>query len=122
MDSYYQQRLALVVIDDLNFIQKSFPLFKSFLKNKDDLVTFIKVVLKKYKKLSNRSGFSREILREGVDFPEIFEEMLDLTKDSELEGLLHELADLTTLKDFQFCCIKWVFLRLNWKHIKPIKK
>jgi len=51
-------------------------------RNKDDLIYFIRGILKKYKSLSQKKGFSSHILREAVDFPEVFEEMLELTKDS----------------------------------------
>lgn len=51
--------------------------------------------------------------------------MLKLIKDSEqlpLINLFNELATLSAVKEFSFACLKHVFIRLNWKTLRPIKK
>ena len=53
MDIKYQHKLAGVIINDLNFIQHSLVLFNSMHFHKDDLIAFIRLVLTKYKKMSN---------------------------------------------------------------------
>lgn len=50
MDLFYQRRLSVAVIDQLQFIQKSLGLFNALQRNKGDLMSFIRLSLKHYKK------------------------------------------------------------------------
>jgi hypothetical protein len=71
MELYYQQRLSIVIIDEMKFIQQSLSLFGTLPRNKGDLISFIRLALKRYKRQGDTS-LSRETLREGVGYPEIF--------------------------------------------------
>ncbi len=71
----------------MNFLNRSFvhannPHFR------EDLVYFIRAMLNKYKDNFYRKGFSKETLLQAVDCPDIFEEMLKISKHAEIEGLL----------------------------------
>jgi hypothetical protein len=45
-------------------------------------------MLNKYKENFYRKGFSKETLLKAVDCPDIFEEMLKISKDTDIKGLL----------------------------------
>jgi len=59
IDLYYQQRLSIIIIDELKFIQKSLGLFNLLHRNKSDLMAFIRLALKNYRKQNDTSSLSR---------------------------------------------------------------
>jgi hypothetical protein len=124
MERNSQEVLCDRILISLKFIENSLK-HAAELKYRDDLVSTIKIILRKYSSSFNRQPFSQETLLECVNFPEIFEEMLKLTassEDSQLLALFDELASLSAVKDFEFPCMRSVFIKLNSKSLRPIKK
>jgi hypothetical protein len=116
-----QEQLALAIIDDMHFLSRSLSTANSA-QFKEDLLYFIKNMLYRYKNSDQRKGFNKEALLEAVTCPEVFEEMLKVLQEGEIKGLLEELSTLVKVKEFPFSCIRWVFIHLNRKCLKPIKK
>ena len=121
VDAFYQGRMAIDIVETLPFMSTMLQLAVNEVY-KGDLFYFVKNILNKYKKTYEYKPFSRDLLLEAVQFPEIFELMIEFTPPLDLHTLLEELASLTTVKDFKFDCFKHVFTRVNHDKLRPIKK